>query len=193
MGVSNSYCHGLGCGVVLLTVHGSKFWHKYIRWSHMSISNFVYRDLLCLPRPSPLERYVNTVVVFLVTGSVHVVFDSYGAAPPSKLPTLAFFMSMAVAIMIEDGVQEVYRRVIGADTRNGNQKVPIWHKAVGYLWVSLWMSLTAPWFMYHNTRMAAGDRRLVPFSVIPLMGRPAANVFLVVGGLVLKAAVGGEV
>ncbi|KAF3811669.1 Acetyltransferase pyr8 [Colletotrichum gloeosporioides] len=174
------------------TIRGfwSIFWHQHCRWFLTSVSNYLCRDLLRLPRPSRLERYFNIALVFMGSGLVHVMLDMFCWQPPLKAPTLAFFGSFAVAIMLEDGVQEVWRRISGAED---SKNVPLWHKIVGYIWVSTWLTVTSPWYLYHAVRQPVDVKWLVPFSVLNMMGPVAGNVLLFGGGLVLKYTIGGQI
>ncbi|KAM0426425.1 hypothetical protein ACHAPT_008472 [Fusarium lateritium] len=124
---------------------------------------------------------------------MHLTIDLFSYKPPSKAPTLAFFGSFVIAIMLEDGVQELNRRITGVDTRKKDVKVPLWHRLVGYLWVTVWMTLTAPWYLSHAAQLPAETKWLVPFSLVSQIGLPAAGALLGVSGLVLKYAIGGEV
>ncbi|CAI0644251.1 unnamed protein product [Colletotrichum noveboracense] len=174
------------------TIRGfwSIFWHQHCRWFLTSVSNYLCRDLLRLPRPSRLERYFNIALVFMGSGLVHVMLDMFCWQPPLKAPTLAFFGSFAMAIMIEDGVQEVWRRISGEED---SKIVPLWHKIVGYIWVSTWLTVTSPWYLYHAVRQPVEVKWLVPFSILNMMGPVAGNVLLFGGGLVLKYTIGGQI
>lgn len=167
----------------------SVFWHQHCRWFLTSVSNYICRDLLRLPRPSRLERYCNIALVFLGSGAVHVMLDMFCWQPPLKAPTMAFFGSFAVAIMIEDGVQALWRCVVGPEHPNS---VPLWHKAVGYIWVSAWLTITSPWYLYHAVRQPPQVKWMVPFSFLNLFGPATANALLFGGGLVLKYLIGGQ-
>ncbi|KAI8724133.1 MBOAT-2 domain-containing protein [Fusarium sp. LHS14.1] len=177
------------------TIRGfwNTFWHQDCLWPMKSLSNYICRDLLGLPRPSFIERYLNILIVFIASGAMHLTIDLFSYKPPSKAPTLAFFGSMALAIMLEDGVQDLCRRITGVDTRKKDVKVPLWHRLVGYVWVTTWMTLTAPWYLAHAAQLPAETKWLVPFSLVSQIGLPAAGALLGVSGLILKYAIGGEV
>ncbi|KAH7161114.1 membrane bound O-acyl transferase family-domain-containing protein [Dactylonectria macrodidyma] len=177
------------------TIRGcwSTFWHQSFRWPLTSVSNFVCHNLLRLPPRSPLTRYLNVSIVFFVSGVVHLALDSFSPQPPPLGPTLAFFSSFSIAILIEEVVQDVCRRVTGVGTRDPTQSVPLWHKLVGYIWVGFWLTLTSPWFLYHATRLPPESKWLVPGSVVSSIGLEAGGALLVASGLVLKFAIGGEI
>ncbi|OBS24845.1 hypothetical protein FPOA_05382 [Fusarium poae] len=181
------------------TIRGfwSTFWHQYCRWALTSISNFICRDFLRLPRPSIVERYLNISVVFVGSAVVHMAIDSFCWGPPTKpkpmLPALAFFGSFVVGIIIEDTVQALCRRITGAKKQDGDDGVPVWHKLVGYIWVSFWFIITSSWYLYHNTRLPPDDTWMVPVSVVDTIGMDSAKKALLVSGLILRFAVGIEV
>ncbi|KAH7174891.1 acetyltransferase [Fusarium flagelliforme] len=174
------------------TIRGfwSTFWHSYCRWTLTTISNFICRDLLRLPRPSLVERYMNVAGVFLTSAVIHMAIDAHCWGPPSKFPALAFFGSCVIGIIIEDTVQALWRRITVSQKSGG---VPTWHKLVGYLWVSFWFVMTAPWYLYHNTRLPPDDTWVVPVSVIDRIGSDGVKMVLLIGGVVLRFTSGIEV
>ncbi|KAJ0331933.1 hypothetical protein COL922a_011708 [Colletotrichum nupharicola] len=183
---------GTGKEFLYINANGEQWGARvaHCRWFLTSVSNYLCRDLLRLPRPSRLERYFNIALVFMGSGLVHVMLDMFCWQPPLKAPTLAFFGSFAMAIMIEDGVQEVWRRISGEED---SKIVPLWHKIVGYIWVSTWLTVTSPWYLYHAVRQPVQVKWLVPFSILNMMGPVAGNVLLFGGGLVLKYTIGGQI
>ncbi|KAJ4245765.1 hypothetical protein NW762_013889 [Fusarium torreyae] len=100
---------------------------------------------------------------------------------------MAFFGTFAIGIMIEDAVQALCRQITGVNTRDEKQRVPVWHKLVGYAWVSLWLTLTS------SCRLPPEVKWLVPYSLVDLIGAQAANAFVFAGGLSLNFAIGGEI
>ncbi|RGP67088.1 trichothecene-4-o [Fusarium sporotrichioides] len=179
------------------TIRGfwSTFWHSYCRWTLTTISSFICRDFLRLPRPSIVERYLNIAFVFLGSAVVHMAIDSFCWGPPmkTKLPTLAFFGSLVVGIIIEDTIQALCRRITGEKRRDGDDGVPVWHKLVGYIWVSFWFMMTSPWYLYHNSRLPPDDTWLVPVSFVDTFGLDTATMLLFGSGVILKFAIGIEV
>lgn len=174
----------------------STFWHQYLRWPLTSLSNFLARDVLRLKRPSVLERYTNIYFVFLGSGVFHLIYDTYLGSVPGESKAVMFFSSFAFGIMIEDGVQEAWRRLNGeSGTRKETPKngVPVWHKVVGFIWVVVWLLLTAPWYLYPSARLPTDIKWLVPFSIVELIGMPTSGIVLAAGGLCLMFVVGGEI
>ncbi|KAM0497049.1 hypothetical protein ACHAP8_006941 [Fusarium lateritium] len=126
-----------------------------------------------------------------------MAIDTFCWGPPTKpkpmLPALAFFGSFIVGIIIEDTVQALCRRITGAKKLDGGDGVPVWHKLVGYIWVSFWFIMTSSWYLYHNSRLPPDDTWMVPFSVVDTIGMGTALKVLLASGLILRFAVGIEV
>lgn len=173
----------------------SPFWHQYLRWPLISLSNFLARDVLRLSRPSVLERYTNIYFVFLGSGIFHLICEIYLGATVSGSRAVMFFSSFAFGIMIEDGVQEIWRRFIADSPKKirPESQVPPWQKIVGFTWVVLWLLITAPWYLYPTARLPSDIKWMVPFSIIERIGMSTAGIVLAVGGLCLSFAVGVEI
>ncbi|CAG8050681.1 unnamed protein product [Penicillium nalgiovense] len=156
-----------------------KFWHQPLRWPFTSVSNYITRDVLRLPRPSILERYANISFTFFMSES--------GA--------VKFFCSFPLAIIIEDGVEVIWHRLAGQDKVDIQpvQSVPFWQRLIGFLWVGVWMCVTSPWYLYPAARQRPDKDWLVPFSFIKAIGLVAVQATLVLYGIFLYFAIGGEI
>jgi hypothetical protein len=86
-----------------------------MRQPFSSLGNFITRDVLGLARSSILERYTNLFAVFLISSFYHVVVDLLQSVPPQYSWSLPFYMSFVVGIMLEDGVQELWGRLVAHD------------------------------------------------------------------------------
>lgn len=85
-----------------------------------------------------MQRYTFTFFVFLVSGCMHLITDMGASIPISESGALRFFCTQVLGIMLEDGAQEIYRRVRG--------KPGSLTRIVGYLWVLAFLSWsTAAW------------------------------------------------
>ncbi|KGO39348.1 hypothetical protein PEX1_070080 [Penicillium expansum] len=168
-----------------------KFWHQMLRQPLTSTSNFLARDVLCLPRSSFVERYTNVFVVFFLSGLIHVVLDSLRNVSPWNPWTMSFFLSFVVAYMIEDGVQAFWKRTQGSQN---NISLPAWwHKALGYCWVVAWLGVTSPWYFRSAMLKPEEQMVLVPFSVTGLINLSLLKNIVIGGGLVLKFVFEGEI
>jgi hypothetical protein len=126
------------------------------------------------------------MLVFTISGILHVVHDSPGAKTTYG-GTMLFFQAYAVAIMVEDGVQELWRRISGTEASTKERgNVPLWKKIVGFVWVIFCHSLFSPWFIYPMTRIDMNDRWIFPFEITEKIGASAAGAGIVLYGLILK-------
>lgn len=151
------------------------------------------RDVLRLARPSLLERYLNIFLVFLGSGAVHAALEFYAIVPPSLARAFTFFTSFALGIMIEDGAQELWRRLRGTPSNSASNHTPLWHKLIGFTWVAIWMMVVSPPYLYPVSRLPSAVRWQVPFSIAESTGMPLAQTVLVAGGLAVKFMLGGEI
>ncbi|KAL2834696.1 membrane bound O-acyl transferase family-domain-containing protein [Aspergillus pseudoustus] len=160
------------------------YWHQMLRWPITAWSRFITRDVLRLPSPSLVERYLNIGLAFFLSGVVHEFATATIGMPYSEAGSLTFFSLFVVGIMIEDGVQAVYSWM-----SNGGppQPTPLWIKIIGYIWVILWFTLTTPGFTYDLIHTFANSPKLLPHRVTESLGTATAGSLLLVGGLALRA------
>jgi hypothetical protein len=135
-----------------------------------------------------------------------------------QIGTILFFQSFAWGIMIEDGVQELWRRVTTTkekgpppsngipNTTNGHAKkdddmkarneeqvTPLWQKILGYIWVLFFFVLVNPWFMYPSIRQPAETFWIMPFRIADNIGLPASAAMAAVGALIVWIGFDGEI
>jgi Membrane bound O-acyl transferase family len=145
-----------------------------------TFARFISCDILKLPHPSILERYTHTTLVFILSGLVHVLcFIAWGLSAREPGPMI-FFTVFALGIMVEDGVQAIWRRFSDASKVNG--RVPLWQKIVGFIWVMCWICVALPWLIYPMLRLKP---QVFPFSVVEKIGVPTAGAGVALGALVL--------
>ncbi|KAJ5360904.1 hypothetical protein N7517_010095 [Penicillium concentricum] len=169
-----------------------KFWHQFFRWPLTSVGNYIARDVLGLLRPSLLERYTNIFFTFFTSGVLHLACDAILGVPLSSSGAMQFFCSFPLAIMIEDGVQEVWRRAMGQE-KDDDRVVLLWQRLVGYLWVGVWMCVTSPWYLYPAARQQVEKNWMVPVSVVEEIGLGTAQKILLGYGLFVYWAIDGEI
>jgi hypothetical protein len=122
-----------------------------------------------LPKPSILERYTNIFFVFTLSGILHVFFDIVCGKVDSKINTMLFFQSFALGIMLEDGVQGIWRRLTGAKFQSDGG-TSAWKKAIGFIWVSVFFVIVSPWFGYAMARIPFEHRAFGPVTVTEKLG-----------------------
>jgi hypothetical protein len=99
-----------------------------------------------LPRPSMPERYTNNLVVFVLSGAIHLAGDYKAGVSLAESRAMVFFPSFVPLFMIEDGVQHLWRRVRGPATRTDSSscRIPLWQRTLGFLWVITCLSVMSP-------------------------------------------------
>ncbi|KAJ5591859.1 uncharacterized protein N7459_002228 [Penicillium hispanicum] len=172
-----------------------KAWHQILRQPFVSISNFLARDVLCLPRPSLLERYTNIGIVFLLSGLVHVGLDVVEGIPLEYSGSMRFFLAAPLGIMIEDGVQALWKRMFGCkqQTKQEGDVLPAWKRVVGYVWAIGWLLVTSTWYLHPISQLPKEDLVLVPMSVVERVGLGSVGGAILISGVALRFLVGVEV
>ncbi|KAJ5192793.1 hypothetical protein N7449_008935 [Penicillium cf. viridicatum] len=77
--------------------------------------------------------------------------------------------------MLEDGVQNIWKRVQIPDSRQEEAKqpsdiVPLWKRAAGMVWVMLWLGVTSTWYFTPMIQSTNDDLRVIPFSAAKYIG-----------------------
>lgn len=130
------------------------------------ISSFVCRHILRLPHPSLFERYINIFLVFAISSCLHLAIDGRAGIMHPQTGALRCFLIQPIGIMLEDGVQALYRRLCG-----GSSSSTKWTRMVGYIWVWAFLTLVAPLYNFPLFRYQDPARNGVPVPVVrPLMG-----------------------
>ncbi|KJZ80340.1 hypothetical protein HIM_00190 [Hirsutella minnesotensis 3608] len=175
------------------TIRGfwGKFWHQSFRWPLTSVGSYISRDLLGLSRPSLTERYANIFFTFFTSGLLHLVCDAILGVPPSESGAMLFFCVAPLGIMIEDAVQELWRRATGPWKQGAS--VVLWQKCLGFVWTCAWMCATSPWYLFPSARAQANEKWMAPVDVLDRVDVKDAQKLLLAYGLFLFCAVGGEI
>jgi hypothetical protein len=142
-----------------------------------ALGNFLARDILNLTRSSLLERYTNIFIVFLVSAIFHVIVDILQSVPMEKSGSIPFYLTFVLGIMIEDGVQEIWK--CKKQPKLSTDIVSPWKRAIGLLWIMLWLGVTSTWYFTPMIQSTTEDLRMVPFSVAKHVGlEPLIGVIL---------------
>ncbi|KAJ9202660.1 putative toxin biosynthesis protein Tri7-like protein [Paecilomyces variotii] len=164
------------------------FWHQSLRWILTSWSSLITRTILRLPRPSLVERYLNILLAFSVSGLIHVAYDIGSNVPLERSGAMHFFCSFAFGIMLEDAVQEAWKRLTGNRTGKSGE-TSIWKKFVGFVWVAVFLSVVTPFYAYPSLQV---PKAAVPYSIAEKAGITPTLSAAVVGMLITKFWLGGE-
>ena len=95
--------------------------------------------------------------------------------------------------MLEDGVQALYRsmRPSAAASEKRDTASSFWRKAVGFLWVMVWMGVTSTNYFHPMQQASSEGFMMVPFDLAEYIGFQAMMWIAGVGGVFL--GVGFEV
>ncbi|KAF3924519.1 hypothetical protein ABW21_db0202499 [Orbilia brochopaga] len=141
-----------------LRLFWGKFWHQTLRWHLSKPAQFITHAVLRLPHKGLAQRYVNILLVFMLSGVMHasqsyMMLQRQGneVRQRSAVREMAFFATMALGIMVEDGVQWLFR---SEKVRKGEQaeKFVLWKRVAGYIWVWGILIAVAPFIDYPKFR-----------------------------------------
>ncbi|KAF4157616.1 hypothetical protein CNMCM6069_005390 [Aspergillus lentulus] len=137
------------------------YWHQLLRWPFSAISTAIVEKGFGMTKSDLVGRYMHVLLVFTHSGLFHLINDVRYGVPWRKSGSLLFFCSFTLGFMIEDGVQELWRRV--TQKRGKNQAMqcsekrpstgaaltptPVWKKVLGFAWVGAWLSISTPIFI----------------------------------------------
>lgn len=159
----------------------SRGWHQTLRRRLVAGADWLTYGVLGLPRPGRdsgelprsgfvrvLTRYTHLTFVFWISGALHWGMDIAQGFGWRESSATAFFLLMAVGIMIEDAVQWVWCRVRSGKLTDEDEKGKWWTTAIGYVWVVFWFSVATPYYAYPGLSRNTGEERhkILPFSVV---------------------------
>lgn len=81
--------------------------------------------------------------------------------PAAESGALAFFSIQLLGIIVEDLFKFAMKSLI-----ERYQLPKAGNRFLGALWVSLWMTWTAPWYLYPMLGKGNGDDGVIPISII---------------------------
>ena len=105
---------------------------------------------------------MNIFFTFFLSGVMHAGSDKAASLPPEG--ALYFFCTQALGIMIEDGIQAIYRSVRG--NRQPGHKSPTLPRIVGFIWVILFLSWSTPVWIYPVTFNTKREDALFRFNAL---------------------------
>lgn len=153
---------------------GSVFWHQYQRQRLSGPANFMTNDLLGLQKGTLVARYTAIFLTFLLSGFMHLAADLASGIPWQQSGAIRFFCIQVIGIMLEDGVQAIYRSARGLHRSPGNRspgQPPLWTRLIGYIWVLAFLSWSSPAWIYPTLRMNKGEDKdvVLPFSFVAFL------------------------
>jgi len=66
---------------------------------------------------------------------MHVASDRLMGVAPRDPGSMIYFPTITIFYIIEDGVQELWRRITGNTASDAGASTPLWKRIVGYAWV----------------------------------------------------------
>lgn len=84
-------------------------------------------------------------LAFAVSGAMHTAVDYGGNVSLGESGAMRFFCTQALGIMMEDGVQEVWRKM-------GGRKGSLWGRGAGMVWTLGFICWSSPAWVYPIAR-----------------------------------------
>ncbi|KAL8725214.1 MAG: hypothetical protein Q9166_007496 [cf. Caloplaca sp. 2 TL-2023] len=140
-------------------------WHQHLRKQLCAPASVIVYHVLGLKKGTLLARYTHLTTVLLISGLLHTWVEVGQGFTWQESGQLHFFKTQVMGIILEDTVQWVYYACRGV--QRGNESTPI-RRAVGYIWVTIFLWWSTPAWFYPRLRTSEGDVRdkLLPFSLI---------------------------
>lgn len=134
-------------------------------------------------------------LVFLLSGVIHALTDRVQNIPFEYSGALIGFPITLLAIMFEDGVQDLWKRFNPPTVRNHKGKSSsegedddeplLWQRVVGYVWTLTWLAVASTWYFYPIYELPGELMMLVPFSLTERFGMQPLGGFVLGAGLVV--------
>ena len=144
------------------------FWQQAMRQRLTGLAHFITYHVLGLSKGTPPSRYIFLLLTFVISGTFHALADVGTGLTWSESGSLRFFVTQALGIMVEDGVQAVFHswRDKGEGASAGIGRLLT--RYVGYCWVAVWMCWSGPAWFYPQLRHQTGGEwdKLLPFSIL---------------------------
>ena len=85
--------------------------------------------------------------------------------------TIQFFCTQAIGIMLEDGIQAVYRLAYGMK-RDSVRSSSLGARLIGYCWVVAFLAWSTPVWLYPRLYANEGQKKdeYLPFSIVKRLG-----------------------
>ena len=148
------------------------FWHQHLRKSLTALADLIVYKALRLPKGKLVTRYSHISLVFLISGLAHAWIEFAQGFPARQSGQIQFFVTQVFGIILEDTVQAVYHATCGV--KRGTSPTPM-ARAVGYVWLAVFLWWSTPVWFYSQLRLSRGDYRdtIFPFSLFAsLLGKP---------------------
>ena len=129
-------------------------------------ASFLTEDVLRLRRGSILARYAHLLLVFALSGLLHLLAQAAGGVPLSRAAgAMRFFVTQGLGIMLEDVVGALYTWSVPEESRARSSRLRLFERVVGYVWLVVFMAWSVPVWVY-SVASAPPREPFLPFSVI---------------------------
>lgn len=93
---------------------------------------------------------------------MHLVCDIGGSIPVRDSGAIQFFSVQALGFLLEDGMQEVYRRIRGDKSVGLVEKSAM--RIMGYIWVVAFLTWSGPAWVYPLSTAANKEDNYITFT-----------------------------
>ena len=145
-----------------------KSWHQTLRSGLQGFSEFTTHDVLQLPHQGLLQRYTKIFCSFALSGTMHIFADAGGGLSMSQSGALHFFCIQALGIMIEDGVQAIWRDRFRSTTGR-------FERVVGYAWVLFFLVWTSPVWVFSVSLNMRKEDAMLSFDALKTLFVPRSR------------------
>jgi hypothetical protein len=108
-----------------------------------------------------VRRYVFIMLVFQLSGLIHIIGDIAAGVPVRESGVMQWFSIQALGFLLEDSVVATWYKLTGV--RVNERK--LWQRVIGFVWVVGWMVWTMPVWTYPIARESKGEG-ILPFSMV---------------------------
>ena len=143
------------------------FWHKYQQQKMAKPAAYVTNRILRVPKSTLLSRYTSLFITFLISGYMHALTEIAQDIPWNNSGAVHFFCTQAIAIILEDGAQGIYRRISKPSSKDAVRSLAI-YRWIGYLWTTIFLIWSTPIWIYPSLYENKGEEKdlTVPISIV---------------------------
>ncbi|KUJ17809.1 uncharacterized protein LY89DRAFT_781936 [Mollisia scopiformis] len=171
LGISMNYVQGgiysiMGFFSVLFGISSPKSWppfygHLLQASSLRKFLGFILSDLYELDPKAPLTRYLRLVIIFLLSGLMHLCIDIASGIPLQDSGAFNFFLVQIVGILMEDAFSKIRQALFNPDNHQSLAK-----RLFGCVRVLTFLSWSVPVYLYPMLSRSGPEHSTIPFSIV---------------------------
>lgn len=129
---------------------------------------YLVHDIFHLPKSGVVQRYSKIFAIFFISGLLHLLTDIGRGISFDESGSLRFFCTQALGIVVEDGVQTLFRPARDGFSGSWRSSSAHWTRIVGFLWLTGFAVWSTPVWAYPAIRRDIGEEKdiILPFSVV---------------------------